>query len=121
MPNSMGQRLDARAQLATASTLVMTMFLPNFPSIRLMNSVYRGPGVTSILGGVGAPSVKRTAPHGHSAGAGGSGFAGPVGDGTPLLLDDQPGPVRGERQVRAEARPRLAEQPSAGGYGPRPE
>src|SRR5436190_9188114 len=47
MPNSIGHRLDARAQLATASTLVMTMFLPNFPSIRLIGSVYQGPQRTS--------------------------------------------------------------------------
>src|SRR5205814_2058431 len=49
MPNSIGHRLDARAQLATASTLVMTMFLPNFPSIRLMALVYQGAQGTSNL------------------------------------------------------------------------
>src|SRR5882672_2460703 len=43
MPKSIGQRLDARAQLASASTLVITIFLPNFPSMRLMGSVYQRP------------------------------------------------------------------------------
>src|SRR5579859_3282528 len=41
MPKSIGHREDARAQLATASTLVIMMFLPNFPSIRLMGLVYQ--------------------------------------------------------------------------------
>src|SRR5579859_6023971 len=41
MPKSIGHREDARAQLATASTPVIMMFLPNFPSIRLMGLVYQ--------------------------------------------------------------------------------
>jgi hypothetical protein len=35
MPKSIGQRLDARDQFTTWSTLVIRRFLPNFPSIKL--------------------------------------------------------------------------------------